>query len=130
MQGNCKVEPSAESLGLSRSDLDSRKPGQCVLVTDEHVMSLTWQSLWLESLYIRYRSTSSSDKIALLACSGKGCNLWLTSVTLQGDSSQLPRLGGLAVAGGQVYAEGAVCCPTLPLLLQAASQPALQADFS
>jgi hypothetical protein len=110
MQGNCKAEPSAESLGLTGPDLVARKPGQCVLVTDEHLMSLTWQSLWLNSLYIRYRSTSSTDKIALLACSGKGCNLWLTSVTLQGDSSQLPRLGGLAVAGGQVYAEGAVCC--------------------
>jgi hypothetical protein len=92
-------------------------------------MSLTWQRLcqrlWLDSLYIRYQSTGSIDKIALLACSGKSFSLWLTSVTLQGDSSQLPRLGGLAVACGQVFAEGAVCCRFLPsLFLQAALPPA------
>jgi hypothetical protein len=34
--------------------------------------------------------------------------LWLTSVTVEGDSSQFPTTGGVSVAGGQLYAEGAI----------------------
>jgi hypothetical protein len=35
------------------------------------------------------------------------CDLWLTSVTLQGDIRQFPDVYGIVVRGGQVYAEGA-----------------------
>jgi hypothetical protein len=104
MQGNCSSDTS--SLNLSAPDLLSLKAGQCVLLTDGSLMQLE-NSLWLDNLYIRYSKTSRGYADALLVCYGKDCNLWLTSVTLQGALAKHPFFGGVAVEGGQLYAEGA-----------------------
>jgi hypothetical protein len=104
MQGNCSSDTS--SLNLSAPDLLSLKAGQCVLLTDGSLMQLEG-SLWLDNLYIRYLKTSRGYAEALLVCYGKDCNLWLTSITLQGALAQHPHTGGVLVEGGQLYAEGA-----------------------
>jgi hypothetical protein len=103
MQGNCRSDPS--SLNLSALDLLPLKAGQCVVLTDGSFGEVE-HSLWLDNLYIRYHQTSRGVSIALLSCSGKYCNLWLTSVTLQGALGQYPVSGGALVDGGQLYAEG------------------------
>jgi hypothetical protein len=105
VQGNCSSEPSATILGLSEPALVERKPGQCVLVTDVRLMNVK-QNLWMDSLYIRHHTTTTTDTPTILDGYGKGCNLWLTSVTLQGDSFEAPAIGGFDIAGGQLYAEG------------------------
>jgi hypothetical protein len=107
MQGNCSSEPSAAALRLKNGQLLPHKPGQCVLVTDVRLMAVR-QRLWLDRLYIRFKvSTRSPESYSLLVCHDKDCNLWLTSVTLQGDFiDPAPEHGAIEVAGGQLYAEG------------------------
>jgi hypothetical protein len=109
MQGNCSTAPSAALLGLTGPDLVQQQPGQCLLVTNTPLTSVQ-QNLWMDNLYIRQKTTSETGTLhpQMVACNGKVCNLWLTTVTMQGDSSELPSLGGVVVSGGQLYAEGAV----------------------
>jgi hypothetical protein len=122
MQGNCNSEPSASALGISDRRLEPRTPGQCVLVTDQALMSLSQQNLWLDRLYIRHRETENVDTCCdtdLLHVSGNGTtNLWLTSVTLQGEANQVTEYslwdppGAIKVVGAQLYAEGGhLLCP-------------------
>jgi hypothetical protein len=117
MQGSCSSEPSALALGLQGRELALRTPGQCVLVTDKALMTLDQQNLWLDSLYIQYRSfvnTSICCSTHLLHIYGmEAASLWLTSVTLHGelipfDESLEPSLyhGAIAVVGANLYAEG------------------------
>jgi hypothetical protein len=105
MQGNCKSRPSAAALGLTGPELRALTPGQCVLVTDLQLMHVQ-QNLWLDSLYMRHHTTPRTNTRSLLTCNSKDCNLWLTSVTLQGDSRRLSDRGAVYVTGGQLYAEG------------------------
>jgi hypothetical protein len=116
MQGSCSSEPSASALRLSGRDLAPRSPGQCVLVTDQLLMRLDHQNLWLDSLYIRYRVSDHIHTCCgtdMLHVSGTGtAHLWLTSVTLQGELNQVDKLspsdspGAIDVYGAQLYAEG------------------------
>lgn len=110
IQGNCSTEPSAGDLSLPEEDsLDDWRPGQCMLITDVGFMYLTY-NIWLDSLYIRHHRTRRSASTVVLACMSKGCNLWMTDVTLQGDGSEDPIYGGLVAAmGGQLYANGMIC---------------------
>jgi hypothetical protein len=107
MQGNCSSDTS--TLNVSAPDLLSLKAGQCVLLTDGRLVEVE-DNLSLDNLYIRQFRTSRGLSNELLGCFGEDCNLWLTSVTLQGapvpDSSEFI-YGGVNVAGGQLYAEGA-----------------------
>jgi hypothetical protein len=64
------------------------------------------KNLWLDGLYIRQQTTSRTDTRALMWCNGEDCNLWLTSITLQGDDTYWPYYGGVGVEGGQLFAEG------------------------
>jgi hypothetical protein len=106
MQGNCSSEPF-QDLRLSKTDvLASRKPGQCVLIADGRLL-LAKHSLWLHNLYVHHSSATVVDDPSVLSCLGSACNLWLTSVTLQGDPHQVTYFGGVAVFGGQLYAKGA-----------------------
>jgi hypothetical protein len=100
-------------LGLSGpSDLVSQTPQQCVLVTDTSFLRAE-QNLWLDNLYIRLRATNRTQQSSLVDCFGVTCNLWVTSVTMQGDRYGGPsdvdnEVGAVAVVGGQLYAKG-VC---------------------
>jgi hypothetical protein len=107
MQGNCSSEPSAADLGLSgSSDLFSRSPGQCILVTVERLLKVE-QHFWLDNLYILLKKGSEGDKSSVLDCLGSACNMWLTSVRLQEyEGDYLSSFGGLTIGGGQLYAEG------------------------
>lgn len=107
MQGNCSQEVSTTVLGLSGSPLLDRLPGQCVIVTDVHLVSVK-QNFWMHGLYIRHHRTArtQTDNVVVW-CGTEDCNLWLTSVTVQGDGTDDPSRGGLEVNGGQLYAEGA-----------------------
>jgi hypothetical protein len=100
-------------LGLSGpGDLKLRAYRQCILVTDVRFLRAE-QNLWLDNLYIRYSATNRTAYSSLVDCFGPACNLWLTSVTLQGDKWAVRDDGGdiynraVAVVGGQLYAEGA-----------------------
>jgi hypothetical protein len=121
LQGNCTLDPVTMDLSLTGpAELVSRSPQQCILVTDIQVLSAQ-QSLWLNNLYIRFSATNRTQETFLLDCLGSNCNLWLNSITLQGQVAQLyderPEQefhAAVAVVGGQLYAQG-VCfrllCP-------------------
>jgi hypothetical protein len=124
LQGNCMSDPEPRDLGLSGpDDLVSGRLQQCVLVTDTAFLRAE-QNLWLDNLYIRFISTDRIQQSSIVDCFGLACNLWLTSVTMQGADDRLMRvpgegsvvkkigteIGALAVVGGQLYAEG-VCFP-------------------
>lgn len=87
--------------------LVSPLPGQCVLFTDVNLLTSD-QNLWLDNLYIRHHSTARTDTGHVVGCYSKDCNLWMTSVTLQGDGVSDPwaQASGMAIVAGQVYAEG------------------------
>lgn len=107
IQGNCVDEPSEEKLGLTGPGLD-RSPGQCVIASDTTLIWLE-NSLWLDNLYIRYSaSTAFEDDYYndILECSSPDCNLWLTSVTMQGDGPGDKTAGAIWAKESQVYAEG------------------------
>jgi hypothetical protein len=113
IQGNCSSEPSFLALGLSGGGLPTRTPGQCVLVTDQALMKLHRQNLWLDSLHIQFVGSShaySCCNSVLLHVSGAGtANLWLTTVTLQGEGGAFSSsyyAGAIEVDGAQLYAEG------------------------
>jgi hypothetical protein len=101
LQGNCSSKPPNAALGWSQLKLIALKPRQCVVYVNVRLTNVQ-QSLWLDNIYIRHRQSRRASPTSLLACLGKSCNLWLTSVTLQNDEGS----GGLDVKGGQVYAEG------------------------
>jgi hypothetical protein len=100
-------------LGLSNpADLGPRHPQQCVLVTDIGFLRAE-QNLWLDNLYMIFSTTDRTRQTSLVECVGLTCNLWLSSVTMQGDQVGLwnnvgDAIGAVAVVGGQLYAEG-VC---------------------
>jgi hypothetical protein len=120
VQGNCTSDPIPVNLGLSGpSDLVSRTFQQCVLVTDVRFLR-TEQSLWLDNLYIRFKTTIRTRLCSLVDCFGSACKLWLTSVTLQGDKFGYMEdneggISSVAVVGGQLWAKGAsytfLCSP-------------------
>jgi hypothetical protein len=121
LQGKCMSDPVHQDLGLSGpGDLVSRTSEQGVFVTDISFLRAE-QNLWLDNLYIRFRATNRTQQSSLVDCFGFTCNLWLTSVTMQGNKYVVitlssgnvltegdPEMGALAVVGGQLYAEG-VC---------------------
>jgi hypothetical protein len=113
IQGNCASEPSSRDLGLAAPKLRSRRPGQCILITDVGLLEVE-QDLWLANLYIRLKTTDDTknefvvDSHSHLNCFGKDCNLWLTSVTLQGVLTNAVTYDAMDVKGGQVYASGAL----------------------
>jgi hypothetical protein len=83
------------------------------LLTDVGLLEAR-KDLWLDHLYVRISITDESSKgdyidwASYLNCYGKDCNLWLTSVTLQGILTDLVTYNAMDVSGGQVYASGAV----------------------
>jgi hypothetical protein len=111
LQGNCSLDPVPVDLGLSgHADLIARNPYQCVLVADIGFLRAE-QRLWLDNLYIRLSATSRTQQSSLVDCFGLNCNMWLTSVTMQGDTSGFiedvdDQIGAVAVVGGQLYATG------------------------
>lgn len=108
MQGNCTSEPSSIAFGLTGAPFIDRRPGQCLIVTDVRLFS-SKQDIWIDSLYLRYHSTSRSLSDAaedLIWCSTASCNLWMTSITLQGDGITDTKYGGMQAVGGNVYADG------------------------
>jgi hypothetical protein len=109
MQGNCS---SPHGLGFSELGLISFKPGQCILETNVAFLHAT-HSLWLDHVYIRQKSTSGNNTYAHLSFYSRGCKIWLTSVTVQGDLSQYPHYGGVYLQNGQLYAEGAAAVGSL-----------------
>jgi hypothetical protein len=112
LQGNCTSGPVPVDLGLSGPGyLVSRTPQQCLLVTDIRFLRAE-QNLWLDNIYIRYKASNRTRESSLVDCIGGSCNLWLTSVTLQGykvphSDQEHVWNGAVAVVGGQLYAEGA-----------------------
>lgn len=110
MQGNCTQKPSDKDLGLSDVPVIDWKSGQCVLVTDVMLMEV-YQNLWLDSLYVRHYTTPRTDTNYVVWCGTENCNLWMTSVTLQGDGIIDPVNGALFVSGGNFYGEGVYSIP-------------------
>lgn len=114
LQGNCR-EP-LDSLMLQNAQgatpLDELRHRQCLVLTDVALGTVS-KNTWLHNLYIRQHLTRSDNGIdILLWCDSTECNLWLTFVTVQGHGSDdLPfdfPYGGLAVSGGQMYADSAL----------------------
>lgn len=104
LQGNCMTPPSPEALSLTgRPLLTDWKPGQCVIVTDVHLMYVA-QNMWLDNLFIRHTKTERGGR-PILATESESCNLWMTNVTLQGEGTMDP-VWPVFVSDGQVYAEG------------------------
>lgn len=118
VQGNCSTEVAFTPSG-THAPIASPLPGQCLIVTDHPLLEVT-VNLWLDALYIRHQTTArtaTNTAYSLLRCESVYCNLWMTSVALQGDGIEEweqvnngtdPILGALEVSGGQLYAEGAV----------------------
>jgi hypothetical protein len=109
IQGNCTLEPSAMSLGLSAPDLRARKAGQCILVTDTTLIEVS-QHLWLDNLYIRQKQTTATNatrRNVHVACIYGTCNLWMTSVTLQGAKKAIIGSRAILAYGGKLFASGA-----------------------
>jgi hypothetical protein len=122
MQGNCTgAPPSAASLGLSGAPLLPLLPYQCLLVADAQLLGMDSQ-LWLDGLYVRYRSTGrlmvghrgtsgfwrTAGYYSFIKIHNLG-SLWMTAVTLQGDGDGIfdcESCGLLTL--GKVYAEGAL----------------------
>lgn len=105
IQGNCMEQPSSEHLNLTGSNLlNDWKPGQCVIVTDIALFSIS-QNMWIDNLYFRYKHTQRSSTNKLIFAASKSCNLWMTNVTIQGDGYDDPTWGALSIEGAQVYAE-------------------------
>lgn len=106
MQGNCSMEPYAYGLSLSNeAPLADRSPGQCVLVTNSHVLHVQ-QKLWIDNIYIRQGQTRGVELYSLVMCQSVDCNLWLTSVTMQGSGELQPFASGITMHAGKVYGEG------------------------
>jgi hypothetical protein len=74
-------------------------------VTDVRLLA-TGANLWLDRLYIRHVITGLTNFSPDLMSCWEACSLWLTAVTLQGDSNENVPFGSLAVGVGQLYAEG------------------------
>lgn len=108
MQGNCSSEPAAIDLGLyDTPSLQDWQTGQCVVVTDVHFMRVE-QNLWLHRLYIRHQLTNRTQYAPVMMCITEFCNLWMTYVTMQGFGSSQGVVEALSIAGGQLYADGAL----------------------
>lgn len=112
LQGNCSTRILPGPLDNSGvAPLREQRSRQCVLLADVHFISM-YQSWWLDNVYIRHRRTprtkDSIDFKGVVWCGSVKCNLWMTNVTLQGDGRQDPEQGGVAVHGGQLYANGVI----------------------
>lgn len=109
MLGNCSTEPSA-AWGLpSDPSLLRRLPGQCVLLMDQTLVLVQWQGLWMDQLYVRLYNHTALFDCTVMQCLGPSCNLFVTAVTLQGRKGRTVSCWtGIAVYGGQAYAEGMV----------------------
>jgi hypothetical protein len=70
------------------------------------------QQLWLDGLYIRYRRTARTESFD--AFIGSRAELWMTAVTIQGDSDGVPDRTTCGLwSAGPVYVEGLLLLPHL-----------------
>lgn len=112
LQGNCDASTAAGAFKLNGSPLEGLTEGQCLVVTDTSLLSVTVGDLWLDQLYIRHHlpeEETDPDAVrtgALVSVAGKG-KLYMTKITLQGDG--VNRMQGVRVLNaGRVYAYGSL----------------------
>lgn len=107
MQGNCTKEPpSGVALQLAGPELLPRRPNQCLLVVSGDTLDVASGHAWFDNLYFRVRSTGADGDPAVLTAH-QFANLWMTGITVQGDS--MPGARALVAAGAPgVYAADCV----------------------
>ena len=107
MQGNCTGagDPTFTIAGVP---LVPRKPGQCVLLADNDLLTLGPGRLWVHNLYIRHKATQRDLSVSLMYTrSDMGGQLWMTGCTLQGTGSYDSTFGADGLwMHSQAYVEG------------------------
>lgn len=101
MQGNCvDPPPSAVALQLSGNGLAPRRGNQCVLTTPVDTIQVNAGNVWLDSLYLRLRTTGVTFSYPGLISSTAAGRLWMTNITMQGDGDATCRGLSCEVAAG------------------------------
>lgn len=118
MQGNCDASTAKDAFKLNGRPLEDLTEGQCLVVSDTSLFSVTVGDLWLDRLYIRHHlplEETNPDAVrtgALVSVAGKG-KLYMTDMTLQGDG--IDRMQGVRVLNaGRVYAYGSLPLSAYP----------------
>jgi hypothetical protein len=84
-RGNCIGEvPASIRYSIPGAPLKPLRSGQCLLVTDGDLFNIAAGSIWLDSLYIRLKSTERDAYPSLVNVEELGL-VWMTGVTMQGD---------------------------------------------
>ena len=107
MQGNCAQNSGADTSFQPTAGtvpLRGLAPRQCLVLSNQSPFTVTGK-LWLEGLYFRRQSPSSSD---FAIASSPGAELWLTNVVIQGTGAveDMCRTCGIAASGGPLSAKG------------------------
>lgn len=124
VQGNCTQPPPLALLPADPDDAAGELPmlplrrNQCLLLTDTALL-ISDARLWLDGLYVRTRRETDSlvfvvGALPVMSIPSDRRGLWMTEVTIQGDSG--PHFGqnrglavGVQVGEANFYAQGACC---------------------
>lgn len=84
VQGSCAAAPGPALAQPGGADLRPLLPGQCLLVTDTSLLTVTNSSLWIDNLYVRLKRTAKSPlEPVLLTTEVDSPGVYLSGVTLQ-----------------------------------------------
>jgi hypothetical protein len=83
--------------------MEPLRPGQCLLITNGGIFTVSKGKLWLDRVYIRFRQSHETRQSSLVSAGSPG-QLWMSGVTIQGDGVRLCE--GLYV-DSSAYIEGA-----------------------
>lgn len=84
VQGSCATAPGPALSKPGGADLRPLLPGQCLLLTDTSLLTVSNSSLWLDNLYVRLKRTTRTplDPV-LLTTEAEAPALFLSGITLQ-----------------------------------------------
>lgn len=93
VQGSCATAPGPALSKPAGADLRPLLPGQCLLLTDTGLLTVSNSSLWLDNLYVRLkRSTRTPLEPVLLTTESESPALFLSGITLQVLPQPPPRV--------------------------------------
>eukprot|EP00892_Ulva_mutabilis_P001147 jgi/Ulvmu1/11032/UM007_0212.1 len=104
VRGNCSEPPTDEFLqSITGAAMLPVKPGQCLILANEHVVPLAAGALWWDNMYLRFAGMpptefageSSRRSTAPMLFHSHGGRAWVTNTTIQGDGSS--PCGGIVI---------------------------------
>lgn len=110
LQADCTGPVPVALTQVPGEPLEQIAKGECLLIADASILTVSTGRLWLHGLYLRHNPTQRASSVTLLTTAAGSAELWMTDCILQGFRQYTDASGGAGlVANAPVYLQGT--CP-------------------